>query len=301
MSDAGRKTYALGILIVFITVFSLYSIHNAESTYRQKTIVATIPGIKSDIETLLEGCNVSITTLVPPGVDPHHYNLDTKSVIQLSNALAVVSTGHAPFEIQLRELGLRERLIEISNISGLTYYNIPGNGANIHMPIYDPDNYRLYITSLAYYLEEILPSCKNTIETNLYQVLVNLSKLEECRDLFSHTPGVAASPFTQYAVEWIGIDLRLILSSGEEASLSPHSLSYAKDLLANGAIAVVAVDENLNPIDQANQWLYNEAVKLGSRIVYVLQPSTPKSTLLKIQFTCRNTINTSIGMMPGNP
>ncbi len=301
MNNAERQTYALAILIVLITVLSLYSIHNAESTYRLRSVVATIPGIKSDIETLLDGCNVSITTLVPSGVDPHHYNLDTKSVIQLSNALAVVSTGHAPFEIQLRELGLDGRLFEISNISGLTYYNIPGNGLNIHMPIYDPDNYKIYITSLAYYLQEIMPSCKNTIEINLYQVLVNLSKLEVCRNLFSNTPGVAASPFTQYAVEWMGIDLRLILSSGEEASLSPHRLSYAKDLLANGAIAVIAVDEDLHPIDQANQWLYNEAVKLDSRIIYVLQPSTQESTLSKIQFTCDNTINTGTSMIQGNP
>lgn len=279
---------AINALIVFVLITTIISLYVA-FPYQSQTselVVATLPSLAEDVKQLVNGCGVDVVSLVPPGIDPHHYNLDTRSVSILMNALAVVSSGHAPFEIQIRDLGLGDKLIEIPEIRNIKYATLPSDGVNVHMPIYDPTNYKEFLRGTAGKLSELIPSCRDLINTNLDNMLEEINQLSTCNSYFNNSIGVAASPFAQYAVSWLGIDVKLILTTGEETSINPQRLEMAKTLLEKGAIAIIAINDKGEPVDKANEWLLDQANEMDAKIIYVYDPSIPTSTLEKISFIC---------------
>lgn len=276
---------ALSLFTLIAVAISLYSmIPRTKST--QEMIFVTMPSLMEDINRLVDGCNVSVISIVPPGVDPHHYNLDVKSATMAKKAILIVSTAHAPYELQLRNLGVQDRLVEITSLPGIRYYNLPWDGSNKHMPIYDPQNYEKFIIIISEKLEEKLPLCKGTIENNMNKLLGEINEIMDCQNIIGNTTGVAASPFTQYAASWLGINVKIILASHDMASISPSSLSTMKTLLEEGGLALVAVNDNGEPIDEVNKWLYREALSAGSSILEVPSPTTQQATIEKLVFIC---------------
>lgn len=275
----------VSLVVIAVAVYALTTVHNNT----QPTIVATLQPLKYDLEYLVKECNVEVISLIPPGVDPHQYNLDAKSASIVRKALVVVSSGHTSYELQLRNLGLDDKLIEIPRLEGIKYYEIPGDGVNPHMPIYDPDNYRIYISRVAEKLEAALPQCKEEIQSNLQVILEQLQSLDECRDHYKGALGVAGSPFTQYAVTWMGVNISVILQKGEGAAVDPQSIILAESLLKNGSIAIIAVDDKGEPVGEADSWLYQEALKYNNTIIKVPAPSIPGSTIEKLKSICNET------------
>jgi len=76
---------------------------NGVSAQENVTVVATIAPIGSIIQEAFPGVNVEV--IIPPGVDPHDYQLTAQQVELLSKARVIVTTGgHLPVEKRIAEL-----------------------------------------------------------------------------------------------------------------------------------------------------------------------------------------------------
>ncbi|AHL22397.1 metal ABC transporter solute-binding protein, Zn/Mn family [Thermococcus nautili] len=76
---------------------------NGVSAQENVTVVATIAPIGSIVQEAFPGVRVEV--IIPPGVDPHDYQLTAQQVELLSKAQVIVTTGgHLPVEKRIAEL-----------------------------------------------------------------------------------------------------------------------------------------------------------------------------------------------------
>ena len=125
-----------------------------------------------------------VDSLVPPGVDPHDYELRPPDVRKLASADVIVSTAHAPFEKVIREEVLRGEvralLVEIPRIEGVELRENPvTRQPNYHMPIYDPQNYLAFMRCMRDLLSELNPDCASTYERRYEDVEARVLSLVE--------------------------------------------------------------------------------------------------------------------------
>ncbi len=253
---------------------------------QQNIISVTFPSLIDDVKLLVNGCNIQIESIAPPGADPHNYAISPDKAGILANSLLIVSTGHAPFELAIRKTVPKDKLIEIPSIPGIELYKLPGAvEENPHMPIYDPRNYRIFITYMSEKLIEKLPKCSTTIVSNEKRILMITDRLiEEYSLKFNGIRGVITHPPLQYAVNWLGVNITVVISAGEEAHTSPKTLKKAERLLSMGSIAVIMVDDNGNPYTPVDEWLLDQAVKYNATIIRVKAPFLQGSILDKIRY-----------------
>ena len=270
------------LLAITITQFLTTFIDNSED--QSPLILTTFPGIDKDLESLLAGCEVDIEHLVPSGVDPHDYQLKPSDYEKISSALLIISTGHAPFERQIKDLA-GDKVVEITEIPGLILYNLPSGAVNLHMPIYDPRNYIKYIDYVSDIIESKIPECSSIIEQNRVNLSEKAEKIyDQYENILKERPAILSSPASQYAVAWLGVDVKGFILVEHGTSTSPEQVSQAEEILKYGGLAVVIVDDNGEPVDQASSYLHNLADKYGSPVLNVPAPYLGDSTLEKILF-----------------
>ncbi len=234
-------------------------------------VVVTFPDLVSDVKQLL--CpGDRVVSLVPPGVDPHEYQLTPSDAALAERASLVVSTGHAPFEVRLRSIVPRDRLVEIPRIPGIVLLRNPDTGQpNLHMPIYDPTNYVRFITYLAKRLAQLNPRCGDTYLAKAKRIAAEVEDLEESAPRLS-APAVGSLPPTQYAVEWLGLHERLLLVPEPGVAPTQGLLEEARSLLRGGAVAVILVDSRGEPLGKPDAVLADMARSLGSPVIKVPAP-----------------------------
>ncbi|MCD6301521.1 MAG: zinc ABC transporter substrate-binding protein, partial [Staphylothermus sp.] len=218
---------ALLLVILFNTALLntvvIESINNTEGLL----IVTTFSNLVADIKQIT--CpNDKVISLVPPGVDPHTYSLRPEDISLLNKADLIISTAHAPFEINIRQLyqkgAIRGTLIEIPKIPGVVLFNNPiTQKPNYHMPIYDPFNYMKFLSIVEKKLEELNPSCKNIYKEALYKVFLK-EALVLTNTSITNITAVADLPFTQYAVEWLGIHVKYLIVKEQGVQSTPQDL-----------------------------------------------------------------------------
>ncbi len=169
-----QTTVIAVILILIITISLILTTFTSNIRNQSPLILTTFPGIDQDLESLLAGCKVNIEHLVPSGVDPHDYQLKPSDYEKINSALLIISTGHTPFEHQIKDIA-GDKVVEIPEIPGLILYTLPSGAVNLHMPIYDPHNYIKYIEYVSNVIESKIPECSSIIEQNR----INLSKRAE--------------------------------------------------------------------------------------------------------------------------
>jgi len=248
-------------------------------------VAVTFPGVSEDVALLLDGCEgVRVEPIAPPGVDPHTYNLEPSKARLVREAVLVVSTGHAPFEERIHEIVPPEKLVVIPEIPGLRLLETPTGAVNLHAPIYDPGNYAVFARYLAGRLAEAIPDCAPTIEAN-GEALASRAEalLREYSGALGGAPAVLSEPAAQYAVAWLGADVRVILAVDHAAQATPETVDEARRLLAQGAIAVVLVDSRGAPVSRAGEWLYGEAQAAGAPLLPVEAPYEPGPVIEKIE------------------
>ena len=255
-------------------------------------IVVTIPSIVKDIESIL--CdNDRVVSLVPLGIDPHEYQLTPRDVDTLKKADVIVSLGHTHFEIRIRELvkrgDVKAKLIEIPYIPGIELMTNPMTGGiNYHMPIYDPQNYVRFVKYLSQILSSLNPSCAQVYQTRSAHTI----KLVE--DILIHAPklnltAVAANPMLQYAVTWLGIDVRYLVVREVDVPAIPSDIVKVREVLGHEAsIAVV-----MEPSDAASKFLESLARQRGVPIIRVKAPYIADSVLDEIVNVYRQALNLS--------
>lgn len=247
-------------------------------------LVTTFDSLRYDVE-LLVCPGDRVVALTRPGVDPHSYQLRPGDRGLLEEADLIVSTGHAPFEIRLRSLLGSGRLVDVTRLPGIRLLRNPVTGrVDLHMPIYDPGNYRVFMRYLAARLSEANPSCKSTYERRLGTVVGRLEELERrAAGILAGMRAVAATPAVIYAVAWLGLNVSHLLSPEHGLAPTARSLEVAEALLSRGAVAVVMVDSGGKPWGRLNEWLLNTARSRGAPVILVPAPFVGGSILDKLR------------------
>lgn len=93
---------SLRFSLVLLLMLALVPL-NGVSAQENVTVVATIEPIASIVQEAFPGINPVV--IIPPGVDPHDYQLTAKQVELLSRSSVIVTTGgHLPVEKRIAEL-----------------------------------------------------------------------------------------------------------------------------------------------------------------------------------------------------
>ena len=287
ISLSGDRYMRIRVLAAAVLPLLLLSAlgHAYASPGRGMLIVVTFPSIAKDLE-LIACPGDKVVSLVPPGTDPHDYQLRTSDVDTLRRADLVVSTAHAPFEIEIRELvqqgEIDAKLIEIPRVPGLTILRNPATGKpNLHMPIYSPQNYEVFMRRVVEVLEELNPESARCYEERFAKVINELREAVRSATPLNVT-AVADTPVVQYAVEWMGVSLGALMVRERGAPLAPQDLRVAEDMLAKHRAVLVVVTEP--PVHKASQKLLELAERFGVPVLRVPSPATPTSMLSKITY-----------------
>ncbi len=252
-------------------------------------IVVTFSNLKEDVKLIAP--NDTVISITKPGVDPHSYQLTPEDVATLKRADVIISTAHAPFEIKIRELiesgEIKAELIEIPKIPGIKILKNPATGLpNLHMPIYDPHNYEVFLRFVAEKISQLNPNenyrdraervCKKIDE-----IVANTKKLNAI--------AVADLPVVQYAVSWLNVSIRYLLIKEPGLPALPEDIQAIEKAM-NDIQLVVVTDTN----SKASQMLRNLAEEKGVPILVVPSPIAEESILEKLKYISEEVSNLKV-------
>lgn len=273
---------AISIVVIVAIALIAYRGPGGESHY---TVVVTFANLEDDVSQLL--CpGDKITYIAPPGVDPHTYQLTLRDRRILEETDLIISTGHTPFEQGIKEMAengeIHARLIEIPNIPGIEIRDNPVTGQpNLHMPIYDPQNYLVFMNQVKQALSKINPSCAQhyreayqEIEERIDQILSNAPHLEDLS-------AVGATPVVQYAVEWTGINITTLLIPEPDTPLTSQDIQRVEGILSSGKATIIIVPDNSPPqlVEKVNEL----ATQYNIRVVTIPNPASKGSIPDKLE------------------
>jgi len=286
-SAQGRTILAVTAMLVLtvVALFAFYFLVSKHSSQNKTgTVIAvTFYSLKPDLDQLICSGD-SVFSVTPSGVDPHEYQLTPSDVAKLRDADIIVSTAHTPFETQIRDLVSRGEikavLIEIPSIPGVSIRLNPATGQpNHHWPIYDPENYKIYMAYVEKRLETLRPECAESYRANLKNLIEKVNTIENTiRKL--NLCAVATSPPAQYAVEWAGIRVKYLLVKEEDLPATPEDLARIESSLSSGECKLIVI------VGSTSTQVAQKALELATRhsvpYIVVPHPIAPDSTLNKI-------------------
>ncbi len=235
-------------------------------------VVVTFTNLLPDIKLL--ACEYdTVHSLVPPGVDPHDYELRPSDVNELARADLIISTAHAPFERVIHDRvasgEISSLLVEIPHIEGMRILKNPVTGQpNYHMPIYDPENYLMFMRYLKDVMSELNPSCSHHYEESYQEIVERIRDLESKVPEFNAT-AIAVTPVAQYAVEWTGIKVKHLLQKERGVPATPPELIEMRKKAMSGDIDLMIL------VGKGKTQLNLKAIELAeeSGIPYITVPS----------------------------
>jgi len=227
-----------------------------------------------------------VVSLAPSSADLHSYELRVKDVSLILCSDVVISTDHTPVEMDIKALIAGEKpmvkLIEIPAIPKIKIKVNPVTGQrNLHMPIYDPYNYEVFVRHIAEVLAELNPKCKNEYAKNVVRV-VNMIReiLKEKPKLNVYAVGV--SPATQYAVEWMNVTVTQFFIKEEGVPATSGDLMKIEREAASGVLNAVVVFRDLHT--PANEQAVDLARRYGLKIISIPSPLEYLSILDKLRY-----------------
>ncbi len=241
--------------------------------------------------------------IAPPGVDPHTYTLTPSDRHRIMEADVIISTAHTGFEMRIREMNssrlIHGVLVEIPRIPGMKIMDNPvTHQPNLHMPIYDPYNYIVFINYIAKLFSKLNPYCSS--------YYLNRAELVAKRvyELINNTPRVnatalAEAPYMQYAVSWTGIKIKYLLVKEEDTPATPEDLLRIREALSRREISVVLV--SYPPVSVFSQRAISLAREYNVSIIYVPVPMGNSSIVSKLGFISRELAGFGGGFGGGLP
>lgn len=192
-------------------------------------VVASVTPLASIVKEAF-GDSVDVVYLIPPGIDPHEYQLTARQVEMLGRADVIVTTGgHLPAEqrmVELQEEGLikgKVLLIEDYRKSGFRYmrehwYSEKNNPHGIWL---DPYNAIAIAEAVKTALTGRYPGNAAVYEAEFERFRLRVESIAEAyRRAVSKTApesrAVIQMPPDQYAVEWLGIKAVASIKPEEE-------------------------------------------------------------------------------------
>lgn len=248
-------------------------------------VITTFPNLRYDVE-LLACPSDEVISLAPIGVDPHEYELRPQDVSLLAKANIVISTAHTPFEKLIRskvesgEIGAE--LMEIPNLDIRLLRNPATGQPNYHMPVYDPDNYLIFMSSLKELMSRLNPGCSEHYEKRFESIREEVLGIErKAQKLRLNITAAAVSPAAQYAVQWAGVKVKYLLLREEGVPATPPELAEIRRKALAGDIGLMVLVGSTRT--QLNEKALEMAKEIGLPYITVPSPLEPRSIPEKLR------------------
>ncbi|MBP1910896.1 metal ABC transporter solute-binding protein, Zn/Mn family [Thermococcus stetteri] len=252
-------------IIVLLLIGSLF-FHPAMASGERPLVVATIGPLGSIVREAFPG--VDVVVLIPPGVDPHDYQMTAEQVELVQRASVIVTTsGHLPVEkrmVELKENGeIAGRILLVDDYKkyGFRYlkehwYNEKDNPHGVWL---DPYN----AIAIAEATEEALiqsdPARESEYRLQFETFKAKVLGIADSYKSFVHSNATAViqMPPDQYALEWLGIKAVDALKPEEEVP------AKGVDTLLGRAEGVDILVYGLDSPDQMKRAMMELADKSG--------------------------------------
>lgn len=215
--------------ILLIILLTCMAIPSATASAEKPMVVASVTPLASIVKEAF-GDSVDVVYLIPPGIDPHEYQLTARQVEMLGRANVIVTTGgHLPAEQRMVELqgeGLingKVLLIRDYQRFGFRYmkehwYSEKNNPHGIWL---DPYNAIAIAEAVKDALVSRYPDSAPIYEEEFEKFKIRVESIAEaCRKAVSgispELRAVIQMPPDQYAVEWLGIHVSASIKPEEE-------------------------------------------------------------------------------------
>ncbi|AEH25557.1 metal ABC transporter solute-binding protein, Zn/Mn family [Pyrococcus yayanosii] len=209
-------------------------------------VVVSLPPLAEIIKEAL-GEQIEVVYLVPPGVEPHQYQLSPDQVKLLEEAEVIVTTGHLPAEqriLELKEEGrIGGRVLGVKDYARFGFHYLPerwyGHKANPHGMWLDPTNALAIAKAVVVALAERHPEMAGELWGSYERFETKVEGIMEAYSgIATGKRAIVELPSQQYALEWMGLEV--IASIKPEAEVPARSLDELASLDAN----IVVYDEN---------------------------------------------------------
>ncbi|HDG64150.1 MAG TPA: ABC transporter substrate-binding protein [Thermococcus sp.] len=233
------------VLILIIFLISPLSFTLAQ----EKPLVITSIAPIAEIVRETFGESVQVEYLVPPGVDPHQYQLTPEQIEKIQKADVIVTIGHLPLEEKIEELEkegiLKGEVLGIEDYQRYGFRYLPerwyNNKYNPHGIWLDPYN----ALAIAEATKEALKthySGQNIFEAqySLFKAKVETIILTYQKMNLSEKQAIIELPSQQYALEWIGIEV--IASIKPEEEIPAKSVDELLEMVKTVDVIVYSTD-----------------------------------------------------------
>lgn len=232
-------------LILIIFLISPLSFTLAQ----EKPLVITSIAPIAEIVREAFGESVQVEYLVPPGVDPHQYQLTPEQIEKIQKADVIVTIGHLPVEEKIEELEkegiLKGEVLGIEDYQRYGFRYLPerwyNNKYNPHGIWLDPYN----ALAIAEATKEALKtrySGQNIFEAqySLFKAKVETIILAYQKMNLSEKQAIIELPSQQYALEWMGIEV--IASIKPEEEIPAKSVDELLEMVKTVDVIVYSAD-----------------------------------------------------------
>ena len=233
------------VLILIIFLISPLSFTLAQ----EKPLVITSIAPIAEIVREAFGESVQVEYLVPPGVDPHQYQLTPEQIEKIQKADVIVTIGHLPVEEKIEELEkegiLKGKVLGIEDYQRYGFRYLPerwyNNKYNPHGIWLDPYN----ALAIAEATKEALKtrySGQNIFEAqySLFKAKVETIILAYQKMNSSEKQAIIELPSQQYALEWMGIEV--IASIKPEEEIPAKSVDELLEMVKTVDVIVYSAD-----------------------------------------------------------
>ena len=231
------------ILIIFLISPSSFTLA------QEKPLVITSIAPIAEIVREAFGESVQVEYLVPPGVDPHQYQLTPEQIEKIQKADVIVTIGHLPAEEKIGELEkegiLKGEVLGIEDYQRYGFRYLPerwyNNKYNPHGIWLDPYN----ALAIAEATKEALKtrySGQNIFEAqySLFKAKVETIILTYQKMNLSEKQAIIELPSQQYALEWMGIEV--IASIKPEEEIPAKSVDELLEMVKTVDVIVYSAD-----------------------------------------------------------
>ncbi|NJE07513.1 ABC transporter substrate-binding protein [Thermococcus sp. M39] len=247
------------ILILLLTSFAIPSV-SAE----KPLVVASIAPLAEIVKEAF-GDSVNVVYLVPPGADPHQYQLTPDQIELIKRAdVVVTANGHLPVEQKMKELweegALNAKVLFADDYQKYGFRFLPerwyNNKNNPHGVWVDPYNALAIAKATEVALAEKYPQNREFYEKQYKKFEIRvLAIVEAYKALAENATAVIEMPSQQYALEWIGVKA--------VASIKPEEEVPAKSV--DDMINIAQTADIIAYSSQSPESLKNAALELSQR------------------------------------
>lgn len=223
-----KKQKKLIVLISLLTMVSLFvSVSKAGSSGDSEPTVVCTTALLASFAEQVGGDNVTVISIVPPGVCPAHYDITPSDVYAVSTASLVIYGGIEPWLDNLIEASGNEDVAR-SEVRGpwhpytaaLEYVRKIRNALNSTFP------------ECSIYFEENAQAVEETINATAQRIMVNATDLEVSQ------VKVVCMEWQKEFVEWLGFDIITFYGPPEKLSTS-EILNLTNTAEEEGAALVI--------------------------------------------------------------